>query len=238
MAIKRSPRYPRFGLDRALELIERLYDGAHQSKVDADTAAQVIGYSNSSSGAAAGALGTLRQFGLVDGMRGDMNVSDLAMRILQPLNGEERVEALHEAAFEPEVFSKVMDQFDGELPRADAPIQAFMVRQLGFSNKGAGEALAALRETFSGLPDLPTEESGPSPDAGKGHEAIDDKIIDSSPSVEAVSEPSSYSKADEIIVLPLSSDCKAEVRFVGSVTQTAYARLIKHLELLAETLEE
>ena len=57
MAIKRSPRYPRLNLTKAVDLVERLYKGAHQSRVDVDTAARVIGYSNSSSGAAAGSIG-------------------------------------------------------------------------------------------------------------------------------------------------------------------------------------
>ncbi|RYG85520.1 MAG: hypothetical protein EON58_22900, partial [Alphaproteobacteria bacterium] len=154
MAIKRSPRYPRVNLTKAIDLIERLYKGAHQSRVDVDTAARVIGYSNSSSGAAAGSIGALRQFGLVDGLRGDLQVSDLAMRIIQPMNEQERLEAMREAAGRPEIFGSILGQFNGELPRSDEPVKAFLVRQQGFSQGGAEEVIATLRETVAGLPSI------------------------------------------------------------------------------------
>ena len=237
MATKRSPRYPRLSLRRALDLARRLYDGAHQSKIDADTAARVIGYTNSSSGAAATALGSLRQFGLVDGLRGDLCVSDLAMRILQPMDDEEHIDALHEAANKPEVFAQVLRQFDGELPRSDAPVHAFLVRQVGFSQKGASEVVDILRETFADLPE-PNDDDQVSSQPG-GPLPTNLEIV-SRPHVQdvTVAPPHVASKeADEVIVLPLGVGCRAEIRFSGEVTAKSYDRLLRHLELLKENLE-
>lgn len=234
MAIKRSPRYPRIDLSRAVSLVERLYDGAHQSKVDADSAAQVIGYTNSGSGAAAVALGALRQYGLVDGLRGDLSVSDLAMRIMQPMRDEERIEALHEAANKPEIFSSILEQFEGGLPKADAPITAFLVRQLGFSQKGASEVIGVLRDTFSNLPDMPVVQAPAMP--------IDSSESATTPDISVRPQEAFGSSpvpvSSELIVLPLGSGCKAELRFVGEVTPKAYERLIRHLQLLQENLDD
>lgn len=239
MAIKRSPRYPRIDLSKAISLVSRLYDGAHQSKVDADTAAQVIGYSNSVSGAAAIALGALRQFGLVDGLRGDVSVSDLAMRILRPMNDEEQIEALHEAANKPDIFASVLGQFPDGIPRSDAPIIAYLVRQMGFSQSGASEFIGIFRATFDRLPDLPT---------GVDIEPAPVGSPSAAPAVtpaEMAAPASSRGHLDiglvsggELVVLPLGPNCRAELRLVGEVSLKAYDRLIKHLELLRETLEE
>ena len=230
MAIKRSPRYPRVNLTKAIDLARRLYDGAHQSKIDADTAAKVIGYTNSSSGAAAGALGALRQYGLVDGLRGDVCVSDLAMRILQPMDAAERIDALHEAANRPDIFAQIMRQFDSELPRADAPIFAFLVRQVGFSQRGAAEVVEVLRETFADLPDF------------EDQDVREEEAAEPAVNFEVVSRPSAHDRvmsdmqedADEVIALPLGAGCRAEVRFYGEVTSKSYDRLLRHLELLKE----
>lgn len=235
MVIKRSPRYPRVSLSKAVGLVSRLYDGAHQAKVDAETAAQVMGYTTSSSGAAAGALGSLRQYGLVDGLRGDLCVSDLAMRILQPMRDEERLEALYEAAKRPEVFAQVLRQFDGELPKSDAPILAFLVRGLGFSQSGGSELISVLRETFSELPAI----SYPSISDQPAQESIPALEVEprATPDMLPIVQQQNQTAQGDFISLPLGPRCKAELRFFGEVSAVSYERLVRHLELLRETLD-
>lgn len=232
---KRSPRYPRVELKKAIDMVRRLYEGVHQSKVDADSAAQVIGYSNSSSGAAAGALGALRQYGLVDGLRGDVAVSDLAMRILQPMNENEHIEAVHEAANKPEVFSHILQQFGGEPPKSDAPILAFLVRQQGFSQSGASEVTDIFRSTFSGLPELSmdavTQLDTPS---------IEGDDIQDEPQYAANSASPVNTKvgSGEVIALPLGPDCRAEIHFTGKVSAKSYDILIRFLTLMKDTASD
>ena len=232
---KRSPRYPRQNLSKSIEMTRKLFSGAHQSKIDVDSAAKVIGYSGSGGGAAASALGALRQFGLVDGLRGDMAVSDLAMRILEPMDDEERVTAIREAAMKPEIFERIVSQFGGKLPGSDEPIRSFLIRNEGFSASGADELIATLRETLSNLPPASADvkstmteepEKSDSPD----HEAS--KLGTSAASRSAAP------VMGELITLPLGQNCKAELRLIGDVTASSYGRLIKHLELLREIAAE
>jgi len=235
MAGKRSPRYPRVSLFKAITLAKRLYDGAHQNKIASDTAAQVIGYQNSSSGAAAGALGALRQYGLVDGLRGDVGVSDLAMRILEPMDADEHIEALHEAANRPEVFTQILQQFGGELPKADAPITAMLVRQMGFSRGGATEVLKVLRDTLSELPDEPVEEDVPATAPTSPSEISREQAKSE---LSPVMTPATSTRdAEAILAFPLTPDCRAEVRFLGKVSGKAYERLIQLLNVLRETVD-
>lgn len=239
---KRSPRYPRQNLSKSLEMVKKLFDGAHQSKLDVDTAAKVIGYSNSAGGAASSALGALRQFGLVDGLRGDMGVSDLAMRILEPMDDNERVSALHEAAMKPEMFEKIVNHFGGKLPPLDEPIRAFLIRQESFSASGANELVSALRDTMSFLPPLKEANLSFAASSGKAQEdsaEVDDHVAEA----DDVSGRSGYKPPagphdSELITLPLGLDCRAELRLVGKVTASAYGRLIRHLELMRDIAEE
>lgn len=239
---KRSPRYPRQNLSKSLEMAKKLFDGAHQSRLDVDTAARVIGYANSASGAASSALGALRQFGLVDGLRGDMGVSNLAMRILEPMDEAERVNAMHEAAMKPEMFEKIVNHYGGRLPPLDEPIRAFLIRQESFSANGANELIVALRDTMASLPmrretSSPTQGDAPDLSLEMADSAELPKLA-SRPEVDLGSSPPVPSHASELITLPLGLDCKAELRLIGNVTVAAYSRLIRHLELMRDIAEE
>lgn len=236
---KRSPRYPRQSLATSLEQTRKLFAGAHQSKVDVDTAAKVIGYSGSGGGAASSALGALRQYGLVDGLRGDMGVSDLAMRILQPMNDGERTTALREAAMKPEIFARTVSHFGGRLPSADEPIRAFLIRQEGFSAGGANEVVKTLRDTIGSLP----EARSTSADSGIGDLETEQEKVEQAPSnPNGLDENSAPLPAPalgaELITLPLGQGSKAELRLYGEVTSSTYSRLIRHLELLKEIFDE
>lgn len=237
---KRSPRYPRQSLSTSLEMVRKIFNGVHQAPVDADTAAKLIGYSNSRSGAAAGALGALRQFALLDGLRGEVAVSDLSMRIIQPMDEQERVAALHEAAGKPEMFGRIIHQFGGRLPAADEPIRAFLIRQEGFSSSGSNELIKTLRETMGALPETPTEgatEAEAQAEFSPGDPSTDRNETGTSQFHQAPS-LSGLPKEGELVTLPLGQNSRAELRLVGKVTAKTYERLIRHLELLKDMAAE
>jgi hypothetical protein len=157
------------------------------------------------------------------------------MRILEPMNEQERADAIREAAMKPEIFDRIVNQFGGKLPGSDEPIRSFLIRTEGFSPSGADELIDTLRETLSALP-VVTEGNGGSPSFDPGsppdphHE----------PGGANESSPLRLSSAvvGELITLPLGQNCKAELRMVGEVTAASYGRLIKHLELLREIAAE
>src|SRR5690348_13821755 len=103
VAQSRSPRYPRYPLQAAISYGKRLYDGAHRSLVDTNTAYKVMGFAGKT-GASATALGAVRQYGLIEAPKGGVRISSLGLQILEPSNKEEYIDALHVAADRPTVF--------------------------------------------------------------------------------------------------------------------------------------
>lgn len=228
----RSPRYPRISLGDAVGYARRLYTEAHRAKVDAETAAQLMGFSGKS-GASAVALGAVRQFGLVDGLRGDLQISDLALKILQPVSRDEEEEAMHEAAFRPEVFDALSLHFDGDFPRSDEPIKAHLIRSMGFSQTGASECVSSLRKTLEEVERTSFLATGREQSKTEGIVAAD--IDADAESRESQSQPilsQTPAVQSELVRIPLSKSCTAELRLIGDIDQAAIDRLVQYIELM------
>lgn len=230
----RSPRYPRISLDSAIGYARRLYDEAHRSSVDPDTAARLMGF-RGKSGASAIALGAVRQFGLVEGLRGSLRISDLAMRILQPVSAEEEEEARHEAAFSPEVFDTVVGYFQGEMPRSDEPMKAYLIRTLGFSRAGAEDCVTTLRKTLTELEDYRSS----APRGAPAEASVAPPAGELPPQTPVQQRHTQTGVNDEeLIRIPLTRDCKAELRLVGKVSEPAIDRLISYIQLMKDVWAE
>jgi hypothetical protein len=229
----RSPRYPRISLGDAIGYARRLYDEGHRAKVDADTAARLMGFSGKS-GASAIALGALRQYGLVDGLRGDMQISDLAMRILQPMSRDEEDEAKLEAAFQPDVFDALSAHFDGEFPKSDEPIKAHLIRSMGFSQIGAGECVSSLRKTLEDIERSSFQSVGRTLPVSSELIAasLDQDAQESYASPEHRPTVQAPDIQSELVRIPLSKSCTAELRLLGEIDQAAIDRLVQYIELM------
>jgi hypothetical protein len=218
-----------------MSYIDKLYSGAHRTSLDADTAVRVMGFGNPS-GASAIALGAVRQYGLVDGLRGNIKVSDLAMRILEPSSSSERAEAIREAAETPEMFKRILDRFNGNLPNSDDVIRSFLIRDAGFSKAGADDCIASLRETFRDIVDDDVEsvavENGIDQTLAKPVPCSDPEMAPRS-----INRPTS-SNENEPIRIPLAKNCAVELRFTGIVSQIAIDRLLQHIGLMREIWAE
>jgi hypothetical protein len=233
----RSPRAPRHSLGDAVSYARKIYEGVHRSPIDSNTAFQLMGFAGKS-GTSATALGSLRQYGLIDGAGDRTRISELAMRILEPASETERMESASEAAHHPDVFRAIYDRFEGRVPAADEPLRAYLIREKGFSRSGADDCIKAFRETNADLQQaqmiaaltVPTRESAPSMASPTRKSA--------SESEEQSREQAAINMGSEFIKLPLTRECSAELRFIGRVTDKAVAGLIKHIELLREIWAE
>lgn len=233
----RSPRYPRVSLDSAVQYATLLYHGVHRSVVDTNSAYKIMGFSGKT-GASATAMGGVRQFGLVDGLRGDLKISSLALRILEPENEAEKVEALREASTNPEVFRRIIDHFDGSIPAADEAIRALLIRQLNFSPTGADDCISSLRETLAFVGEMPsgaefTNEDSEAPEPIEPATGAAARIESTGPMLEEKKDPD-----QELIRVPLSSSSHAEIRISGQVTAEGMDRLIRYLELMKDVWAE
>lgn len=233
----RSPRYPRISLGSALDHAKSIYQGAHRSAISSDTAYKLMGFSGKT-GSSAAALGAIRQFGLVDGLRGDLKISALALSIFEPESIFEYAAAVEKAAFNPDIFQEISAQFGGRIPPADEPIRAFLIRNHDFSSAGANDCIAALRETL-----LEVERFTEVRVVDRDEAAAENLVRTPEPSVQSQSTPAM--DAEELIShdpgipvrvakLPLSKESEAEIRITGKITATGIDRLIAYLDVMKD----
>ena len=231
----RSPRYPSYALEDGIEHARRIYAGVHRSPVDSHTVFGLMGFAGKS-GASAKALGSLRQFGLIEGMGDNTRISDLTLQILEPAFPDERIEAISRASLTPDVFRSISERFGGKIPPVDDPVRAFLIREMGFSKSGADECISAMRRTFAFVAANRTSNTEESVEAQESHaetRAVGAGVNDH----HAVQSPAPA--ASELMKIRLTRDCIVELRFEGTLSGKALENLIRHIELQKEVwLEE
>jgi hypothetical protein len=182
------------------------------------------------SGASATALGSVRQYGLIEGVGDNTRVTDLALRILEPVSPAERSEAVLEAAKKPEVFQAIFERFEGRIPAADEPVRAFLIREMGFSKRGVEECIASLRATLEVVQEITARDGGSTSSPVEAQASLH--------SHGELATHASVSPPSELMRIPLTRECSVELRFVGPVTEKAITNLIRHVELTREVWGE
>jgi hypothetical protein len=222
IAKSRSPRFPGRSLEEAATLAKKIYEGVHTSSVDSLTAYRLMGFSGKS-GPSSIALGSVRQFGLIEGVGDKTKITSLALQILEPASERERSDALAAAARLPDVFSSIFQRFDGRIPSADEPVRAFLIRDLGFSKSGSDDCLQSLRATLRFVGD--SAQAEPEPDG-------DQQDITREAQQTRVAGKSGNMVKSDVFRLPLTKSCVAELRFEGDLSERAVEVLQQHIELM------
>jgi hypothetical protein len=233
----RSPRFPSQALEDSLRHARLIYEGVHRSSIDSETAFRLMGFSGKT-GTSSKALGSLRQYGLIEGTGEKTRVSDLALTILEPESELEKSNALAVAARRPDVFEAIMARFSDRVPQADEPIRAFLIRELGFQKGSADECIKSLRQSlvFADVQVAPQPsgavDNGPdSKETGESSEQKNTKMTDKD-------EVYSEKHATQSAYIPLTRDCKAELRIYGPLSDRAIENLLSHVQLLAQVWSE
>ncbi len=230
----KSPSYPSLSLPKCLDLAEKIRRSALKGTVDTHTAVQLMGFSGTS-GPATSALSALKRFGLLEGRDQSIRVSDLARRILQPLDDKEKAEAIQEAVSKPELYADVFARFGGD-PPSDIVISSYLMRTYDFSQTGADTFVKAFRDTVSFARNF--GEIGL-----KRGSAI---AVDSAPV--AAGDVGSLSgqqlatsnfadhHGQEVLLFRLAADVSVRIVFDGQVTKDAVEKLAKLLDLTKDSL--
>lgn len=231
----RSPRFPSQSLDESLRHAEAIYHAVHRSSVDSATIYQLMGFSGKT-GTSAKALGSLRQYGLIEGIGEKTRISDLALAILEPESASEKASAIRTSSKNPDVFGEVLTRFDGRVPQADEAIRAFLIRELGFQKNSADECIKSLRQSLAFADSF-------SRDFEADPQSV---LVDEAPLAEEFSKPErgaevqreARSTDGELLIIPLTKECRAELRIVGKLNSRAIKNLIRHIDLLADVWAE
>lgn len=145
MARIRSPGYPNVSLEQVIENVGKVHQQDRQHPVDRSAVALHLGFSGLS-GAADRALSALLHYGLMEKVKkGELRVTDLALRILHPCDPSERREALYEAGFAPELFTELRQRYPEAPPSRDS-LSSYLSRS-GFASAAIPAATKAYLET-------------------------------------------------------------------------------------------
>lgn len=242
----RSPAYPQYGLRRAIDMVRGVYEGAHRSEISNDAIVGLMGF-NARSGPSSAAIAALKYFGLIEGRDPKLRVTPLALKILEPLNEQERKVALLTAAQTPAPFGELSKEFGPRRP-AEGVLRSLAVRRYNLSGSGAAKFVSTYLDTVDFLAservfderddradeERTSESSFPAPERREG--------VHNSERPEASSrreEPKASSRDDlpsgERLELRLSPDSRALVVFSGVVTQESVAKLASLLMVMKDT---
>lgn len=166
MARQRSPNYPAMSLPAAIERVKAIHNAEGKNAMAREAMVKHMGFS-SLNGASATALSAMGKYGLIESAGdGEVRISDLAMRLLFPHDGDEKAKAIQEAAFRPALFSKLRDKWP-ERPPSTESLRPYLIRE-GFSTGAVEQVIQFYRDTLDMVP--PTggaHDSSPMPDPDK-----------------------------------------------------------------------
>lgn len=116
---ERSARYPAVPLAEAIAFV-RLVDELGIDGLTASQIASAMGFKNLKTNTFSGRLSSARQFGLVDLADQNYSLTELAMRIIHPIDPDELPQLLLQACQSPPLFAELMKGYAGKrLPEAE-----------------------------------------------------------------------------------------------------------------------
>lgn len=149
----RSPGYPYFSVDKALERARQLYaqEASHWAPLSSATAAW--GYSAKSSGGRQ-SVATMKYYGLVEVQgEGDgrkIRVSEIAKRILldEREDDSEKRDLIREVALSPSAHRALFEEYSAGLP-SDGTVLHFLLFTKGYNREAARDLLEEFKQTAS-----------------------------------------------------------------------------------------
>ena len=147
----RSPSYPEFGLEEAINKARRLWVEEKKNFAPIPAIQGHWGY-KPHTGTGIRAVAALKSFGLlIEQGQGDnrqAKISDLAFKIIvdERPDSPDLANALKEAALTPSVIRRLWEEYDGNLP-SDSTLQ-YVLRNRGFSEVGGKGLIEVLHSTI------------------------------------------------------------------------------------------
>src|SRR6185312_9150691 len=147
MATKpRSPNYPAFSLQKALEYARKVYATNHLHKAPRDVVAKAMGYTTLNGGSLT-ALSALKKFGLLDEDGDGLKITPDALTVLvESPSSPERARVLVKLATHPELFAEMQAAYPGSAPN-DEILRSWLLRK-GFLQSTVDLPIRAYRETM------------------------------------------------------------------------------------------
>lgn len=146
----RSSGYPVFSLEDCVDAVKQVKQGLGMGFSSRDLVAKAMGYSGVT-GASGTKISACVHFGLLSRSGNTYAVSELSNKILTPISGEERTEALVEAANSPSLYNKLITVYEGKaLPNM---LENILSREYGIIDNSAKRAAEIFKKSleYAGL---------------------------------------------------------------------------------------
>lgn len=222
---ERSPNYPSIGLGDAVDVVRALYVKEGRGMVPSEVAFKSMGY-KSASGTAKSHLGAVRAYGLVEGTKGNVKISERGLVLMvMPATTPEYAAALRDAAIEPPIFREL---FESKPEASDETLRHHLILTKKFLEDAADRLIRVYRATLmlAGLDKASYNEPKPA-------------VLESSP-VHGTSSAHMTLTAPpaerEVHRWRLSPKAVADLVIEGELDLSALKRLKRYVSLLEESL--
>jgi hypothetical protein len=146
ITLTRSPRSPSETLKDAIDRAEKLLAGLGRGAGPVEAVAKAIGFGGLS-GASRSSLASLTSYGFLTKQGNNYRISDLALRILRPLNPADRIAAIAEAQSSPKLFAEIQQDH----PEASEDVLANLLLHKGFTEDRAKRAAYVFKDNVEFL---------------------------------------------------------------------------------------
>ena len=148
---QRSPNYPALSLEKAVELMGKLYLEFHKHVIPINIVYKTWGYAGGN-GRAIRCLAAVKSFGLIEvqgkGNAKKVRISDDAHRI--HLNAPDRDDVIKALALKPTIYADIWEHFKGNLPNEEL-LRNYLLWDIDppFNELSASDFIAKFLETIS-----------------------------------------------------------------------------------------
>jgi len=163
--VSRSPRYPSFPIQWAIECGIKLLESVQLHPVPQDMIAKGLGYKDAKNGTAAKAIATLKAFGILQKTttaKVQLNL-DVRRYKLTP-NESDKAAYLRQWVRTPQLYAKLLEKHGNDLPPEQVLVFE-LVDEQGFNERAAQQAVRVLRASLAYVEKLTGEFNESSSDA-------------------------------------------------------------------------
>jgi hypothetical protein len=219
MSNQRSPNCPQISFLDAAEKGRLVYKKEHTRATAKSVIAEDLDYKGIS-GASLSMIGALRQYGVLEGSKEAMRITQDALAYYELDDGPEKQAAIVRMAFKPPLFQEMKGEF-GKSVQSEASMRHWLVKK-GFLSKAADDVIRVYKENITLAVEEQEGYSG-----GEGNASM----TTTAPAIHNKPTPGvqTYSFA-------LSPDAKAELSLRGTITPNDLVMLRNHIELTIQAL--
>jgi hypothetical protein len=223
MSNQRSPNCPQISFLEAIEKGRTVYNKEHTHPAAKAVIAADLGY-KSISGASLSLIGALRQYGILEGSKDAMRVSDDAVSYYELDEGQEKQQAAARMAFRPSLFEEMKSQFGESIP-SEANLRHWLIKK-SFLPKAADDIIRVYKENIT----LAAGEQSGYSGAESRHEET--------PMNPGIVPPSTQKQilGLQTYAFALSPNARAELSLRGEITPEDLELLRDHIELTIKAL--